>query len=202
MWRWIGGCLLICIAVIAYGLWTGYNKLSSFGSSNGPETVTIAAPVNRVFATLADADSLSTWMPEQSGIKVGHHGLLAAGDTLQGQMKLRFNVGKRQAKWTVSEVTPNQALGLRLVSDSTGKLVATRQFSLSASGDSTRVTSAVVAPMLDSMRASRVDSGRPAGKVIDVTSKLLMSALRMESHIELANLKKHIEGHPSSRKLP
>ncbi|MEP6905410.1 MAG: SRPBCC family protein [Gemmatimonadales bacterium] len=202
MWKWIGGCLLVCIAVVAYGLWTGYTKLSSFGSSDGTETVTVGAPVSRVFAALADADSLSTWIPEQSGVKVAHHGMLVVGDTLQGQMQLRFNVGKKQAKWTVSEVVPGKLLALELVSDSSGKLVARRQFSLSASGDSTRVTSAVVAPMLDSMRASRVDSGKPVGKAIDITSKLLLSALRMESHVELDRLKSHIEGHRASGKIP
>jgi uncharacterized protein YndB with AHSA1/START domain len=199
MWKWIGGCLLVCAAVIGFGLWSGYRKLATFGSGDGTETVMIAAPVSRVFASLANSDSLSTWMAEHTGMKAGHHGMLVAGDTLQGQMRLRFNVGNKPVKWTVSEVTPGQLLTLQLRSDSSGKLIARRQFTLSAKGDSTRITSAVAAPMLDSMRVNRADSVTPSEAIIDVTSKLLMSALRMQSHVELQQLKTRVEGHSSSR---
>jgi hypothetical protein len=59
MWKWLGGCLVIVVVVIAIGVWTGYRKLSQFSGPNKPETVAIAAPASRVFASVANADSLS-----------------------------------------------------------------------------------------------------------------------------------------------
>jgi uncharacterized protein YndB with AHSA1/START domain len=198
MWKWIGGFLLVCVVLIGIGLWSGYRKLASFGAGDGTETVMIAAPVSRVFASIANADSLSGWMAEP-GIKAGHHGMLVAGDTLQVEMRVRFNFGNKPLKWTVSEVRPDQLLSLQLRSDSSGKLIATRQFTLSPNGESTRITSAVVTPMLDSIRVNRADTVRPSDAYIDVTSKLLISALRMQSHVELQQLKTRVEGHSSSR---
>ncbi|MEP6602271.1 MAG: SRPBCC family protein [Nitrospirota bacterium] len=194
MWKWLGGCLLVCVAVVGFGLWQGYRKLSSFGSGDGTETVTIAGPVSRVFASLATSDSLSTWMAERT--QAGHPGTLVVGDTLQGESKLRFNVGNKRVKWVVSEVKPNENLALEMRADSSRKLVARRQFTLTAKGDSTQVLSAVSAPMLDSLRTARRDTIRGSDAAIDMTSKLMTSALRMQSHIELERLKARVEGRP------
>lgn len=202
MWKWLGGCLLVCAAVIGFGLWTGYRQLSKFGSSNGTETVTIAAPVARVFASLANSDSLETWMGERSQMRATHHGMLVPGDTLIGEMRLRFSVGNRRTKWMVSEVKPNQLLALQLRADSGSKLVAQRQFSLTAKADSTVVLSAVSAPMLDSLSKRPNDSIRGKDAALEVTSKLLTSALRLQSHIELERLKARVEGRPYSPKMP
>lgn len=204
MWKWIGGCLVICVALIAIGLWSGYHQLSKFGSSNGTETVTIAAPPARVFASLANSDSLSTWMAEHSQMRTGHHGMLVPGDTLLGEMRLRFNVGNKPVKWTVSDVKPNQLLSLQLRTDSGSRLIAKREFTLTQKGDSTQVLSAVTAPMLDSMRTNRSDTLKGSDAALNITSKLLTSALRMQSHIELEQLKAQVEGHGRlpGRKLP
>lgn len=198
MWKWLGGCLLVCLAVIGFGLWSGYRKLASFGNSNGTETMVIAAPVTRVFASIANADSLSGWMGEQLGIKAGHHGVLVPGDTLQIEIRTRFNFGPRPSKWTVSEVRPNQLVSLQLRSDKSGELVATRQFTLAGKGESTLVMSAVSAPMLDSIRANRGDTLKTSDLYIDAASKFLISALRMQSHRELQRLKARVEGRSSS----
>jgi uncharacterized protein YndB with AHSA1/START domain len=199
MWKWIGGCLLVGTVLLGFGLWSGYRKLASFGPGDGTEAVMIGAPVGRVFASLADADSLSGWMGERNAIKVRHHGMLVPGDTLQVEMRNRFNFGPRPVNWTVSDVTPNQLLSLQLRSDSSGKLIARRQFTLAPKGESTQVASAVTAPFLDSVRARRSDTIKASDAYIDVTSKLLVSGLRMQSHIELQQLKTRIEGRSGSR---
>jgi len=196
MWKWLGGCLLVCVAVVGFGLWSGYRKLSTFGSGDGTEKVTIAAPAGRVFASLANSDSLGTWMAERTGIKAGHSGMLVVGDTLLGEMRLRFNVGNKPIKWIVSDVRPNEVLALEMRADSSHKLVARRQFTLTAKGDSTQILSAVSAPMLDSLRTARRDTIKGSDAAVDMTSRLLTSALRMQSHIELERLKARVEGRP------
>ena len=198
MWKWIGGCLLVCVALVAIGLWSGYRQLSKFGSSDGTEIVTIAAPPSRVFASLANSDSLATWMAENSRMKAGHHGILVPGDTLLGEMRLRFNVGNKPVKWTVSDVKPDQLLSLQLRTDSGSRLIAKRQFTLTAKGDSTQVLSAVTAPMLDSLGKRRNDTIKGSDAALEMTSKLLTSALRLQSHIELERLKARVEGRPYS----
>ena len=69
------------MALLGIGLCTGYRKLASSGAGHGTDTVTIGAPVARVFASVANADSLSGWMGDRRGVRVGHHGMLTPGDT-------------------------------------------------------------------------------------------------------------------------
>jgi uncharacterized protein YndB with AHSA1/START domain len=196
MWKWLGGCLVVVLVVIAIGVYNGYRKLSQFSGPNKPETVTIGAPVPRVFASLANADSLSSWMAERMGVRAGHHGMLVRGDTLQVGANMRFNIGKGEAtRWIVSDVTPNELLALELRSDSSKRLVALRQFNLSAKGDSTLITSAVSTPGLDSMLARHRDTIKASDAFLSGASKLMMSSLRMQAHRELQLLKAHIEGH-------
>ena len=180
--------------VIGIGLWSGYRKLASSGAGHGTDTLTIGAPVQRVFASIANADSLSGWMGDRRGVTAGHHGMLAPGDTLDIETRLRLTSGMRRLKWTVSDVKPNQLLALELRSDSVGELIATRQFSLSAKRDSTFVTSAISAPIVDSIRAGRSDTLKSSDAYLDAASKLLISALRLQSHIELEQLRSRVEG--------
>jgi len=195
MWKWLGGCLVVVVVVIAIGLWTGYRKLSQFSGPNRPETVAIAAPVPRVFASIANADSLSSWMAERMGVRAGHRGMLVPGDTIQVGANMRFNIGKSEAmKWVVSDVKPDQTLALELRSDSSKRLVALRQFNLVAKGDSTLITSAVSTPGLDSMLARRRDTIKASDAFMSGATKLMMASLRMQAHRELQLLKAHIEG--------
>jgi uncharacterized protein YndB with AHSA1/START domain len=196
MWKWLGGCLLVVVVVIAIGVWTGYRKLSQFSGPNKPETVAIAAPASRVFASIANADSLSSWMAERLGVRVSHHGMLVPGDTIQMNANLRFNVGRgREANsWVVSEVKPDQMLALEMRGDTSKRLVAQRLYNLTAKGDSTLITSAVSTPGLDSMLAHRGDTIKAGDVFISGATKLMMSSLRMQAHRELQLLKAHIEG--------
>ena len=105
----------------------------------------------------------------------------------------------RKLKWTVSEIRPNQLLALQLRSDNVGELIATRQFSLAAKGDSTFITSAIAAPIVDSIRAGRSDTLKSSDVYLDAASKLLISALRLQSHIELEQLRSRVEERARSR---
>ena len=196
MWKWLGGCLLVCVAVIGMGIWAAYRKLAPYSGANDTETVVIAAPVPRVFASLGNADSLSGWMADRLGVRVSHHGMLVTGDTLEMGAR-RVVLGARTLKWTVADVKPNQLLLLQLSSDSTGKLVARREFTLAARGDSTVLTSAVAAPLLDSIQAKGRDTIRASDALLAGASKLFISSMRMQSHIELQQLKARVEGHPA-----
>ncbi len=185
--------------LVGIGLCTGYRQLKSSGAGHGTDTLTIGAPVARVFASVAHADSISEWMADRRGVSAGHHGMLAPGDTLQIETRLPLSRGMRKMKWTVSEVRPNQLLALQLRSDSIGELVATRELSLVAKGESTFITSAIAAPIVDSIRAGRSDTLKSSDAYLDAASKLLISALRLQSHIELEQLKSRVEGRSPSR---
>jgi uncharacterized protein YndB with AHSA1/START domain len=201
IWKWLGGCLLVCVVLLGIALWQGYRQLASSGAGNGTDTVTIAAPITRVFASIANADSLSGWMGERLGVKVGHHGMLAPGDTLEIETRARFIPQKRKLKWTVTDVRPNQLLAVQLRSDSSGELIATRQLSLAAKGESTFITSAITAPLMDSIRAGHRDTLKASDAYLDAASRLLISGLRLQTHIELEQLKSRIERRsPSSGK--
>src|SRR5207247_2303107 len=91
MWKWVGGCLVVVLVVIGIGVYNRSRKLSVFSGPNEPETVAIGAPVSRVFASIANADSLSSWMAERMGVRASRHGMLVPGDTLQVGANMRFN---------------------------------------------------------------------------------------------------------------
>lgn len=197
MWKWLGGCLVVVVVLVALSLWTAYRKLSQFSGPNKPETVAIGAPASRVFASLADADSLSTWMAEHMGVRVSHHGTVVPGDTIQVGANMRFSIGRssQAMRWVVSDVKPNQMLALEMLSDSTKRVMAIRQFNLASKGDSTLVTSSVMTPGLDSARAHRSDSVKMSDALLVGATKLMMSSMRMQAHRELQLLKARVEGH-------
>src|SRR5207237_9897962 len=90
MWKWLGGCLVVVVVVLAIGFWSAYRKLSQFSGPNKAETVAITAPVTRVFASIADGDSLSSWMAEGMGVRASHHGMLVPGDAIDVGANMRF----------------------------------------------------------------------------------------------------------------
>lgn len=194
MKKWLGGCLVIGLVVLGMGVWSAWRKLIPYSGPNGPETTVIAAPVSRVFASLANADSLSGWMTSALGIRASHHGMLVAGDTLKIGANGRLTFGAEPMKWIVVDVKPDQLFALELRSDSTGKIVATRQFTIAAKGDSTLVTSQVSTPVADSIRAYHTDTLKRSDAFIAGLSKMMMASLRMQSHLEMEQLKARIEG--------
>lgn len=194
MRKWLGGCLLIGLVVVGMGLWSMWRKLGPYSGPNGPDTTIIAAPVSHVFASLANADSIAGWMNPGLGVRASHHGMLVSGDTLKIGANGRLTFGTEPMKWVVADIKPDQLFSMELRSDTTGKIVATRQFAVAAKGDSTLVTSFVGTPVADSIRATRTGKVKQSDAWIAGLSKMMMASLRAQSHLEMQQLKQHLEG--------
>jgi len=120
--------------------------------------------------------------------------MLVTGDTLRVGANRRMTFGTEPMKWVVADIRPDQLFMMELRSDSTGRIVATRQFTVAAKGDSTLVTSSVTTPVADSIRAQKTDKVKQSDAWIAGLSKMMMASLRMQSHLEIEQLKLHIEG--------
>jgi uncharacterized protein YndB with AHSA1/START domain len=194
MWKWIVGAAVALILLVAGAGWYGYHKFTSGGDS---AVVTIAASPDRVFASLADPDSMAIWMGDGLTITASHHGTVAPGDSLRVQRTARATTAGNRYTWTVAEVEPSHLLVLQMRSDSSGKIFAMRRDSLVAAGDSTMVISTIASPAIDSMRADRGDTGsKVQGAALDVGSKLIVAGFRLMSEGELKRLKARLEGKP------
>jgi len=193
MWKWIIGAVLALVLLVAGLIYVQYRKITSAGAS---AAVTMPGTPERVFASLADADSMSAWMTEGNKITGKHHGMVAAGDTL------RIETGKtggQKFSYLVSQVEPGQLLVMQIRSDSTGFVFATRRDSLVATGDSTTVVSTIASPTLDSLKTERGDTGgKVGGALLSFTSKMSIALFRALSEQDLRRLKTHLEG----KKLP
>lgn len=193
MWKWIVGALLVLVVALAATCYIGYRKLMGGGDS---VTVAVAASPDRVWASLANSDSMSIWMAVGSKVTASRHGIVAVGDTLHIEMMSR---GSKQQNytWTVSDVTPGRLLVLQMRNDSSRQIFATRRDSLVGAGDSTLVVSTIGSPVIDSMRNERGDSGgKLGGAVLDFGSKMLVSVFRLMSEQDLRRLKARLEGKP------
>ena len=192
MWKWIVGAAVLVVVLLVGTCWYGYKKLTSGGDS---ATVTIAATPDRVFASLADPDSMVVWMGGGSKVAAPHHGMLREGDTLHIETGTPGR-SQQQYIWVVGEVAPPRLLVLQMRSDTSG-VFATRRDSLVASGDSTTIISTIASPMIDSMRTQRGDTGgRVGGALLNFGSKVLIAAFRIVSEHELKRLKARLEGQP------
>ncbi|HVD62071.1 MAG TPA: hypothetical protein VNC11_14460 [Gemmatimonadaceae bacterium] len=188
------GCLVI-LALLALAMWWGYRKMASVASGPPPD-VTIHAPASRVFASLANGDSIPTWMGRGNVVLVSRHGMVLPGDTISVQLRRAFGGRFERIRWIVSAVVPDKLVVLEVRSDTTGTLLGTRRDSLISMGDSTRVVSNVVVALPDSIRrAAKSDTGTKgsADAMIDMTSRMIFSAFRMESKLDLTRLKTRIE---------
>ncbi len=192
MWKWIGGFVLLVVLLIAGGMWYGYRKLQSFAGGDGPATMVIGASVDRVFASLADGDSIPDWMAVSGDVRPSRHGSLRRGDTLRVTSRESSGTQRMGMTWIVAEVTPSKQLGLQMRDDSLGVVAARRTYTLETRGDSTVILATVTSPMIDSIRTARRDS-TAGGAVLGFASKLMLSALRMQSRVELMQLKARIE---------
>ena len=78
MWKWIAGSVLLVIVLLAGTCYYGYRKLTDGG---GATVVMIGATPERVYASIADPDSLATWVDVGSTVTSSRHGLLEVGDS-------------------------------------------------------------------------------------------------------------------------
>ncbi len=194
MWKWLVGILVALVLLILVGGWWGYQAVQKNLSSDGTERVTIAGTPARVFAALANGDSVPKWMANGNTITTTRHGPLVVGDSLQVAMKSTFAVPQRPMTWQITEVNPDHLLAFQLVSDSTHRVIAVRRDSLVAAGDSTNIVSTVVSPLLDSIQAIHAGPKPKASDgIIGLGSTIMISAFRMQSKLDLLQLKAHIE---------
>jgi len=186
MWKWIGGIVLIIILCFAAAIWTGYRKLTADGDA---ATVTIAGTPERIFAALATHDSLPSWYVLKGQPAPAGHGLIGIGDSLPAQIPQSASRG-RKSRWVADTVVPGKLIALSLHTDTA--VVAVRRDSLVSIGDSTEIISTISSPLMENVKARNPGGAR----LIGVSSKLLVSAMRLQSKVELLRLKNHIEGRP------
>lgn len=191
MLKWIGGCLVLVIVLIAAASFWAMRTMKSSLAPDGSATVTIAATPSRVFASLANGDSVGAWMAPGNSITTAKHGPLAPGDSIRIQLKAALGMTQPPITWHVVQVVPDQLLVLRMVGGSTKGLTAIRRDSLVAKGDATSIVSSLTSATLDSLRKDKSN----------VTGDMMLSMLRIQSKVELDMLKARIEG-TSRRKEP
>ena len=192
MWKWIGGCMVVAAAIIAGGIWFGYRKIQTFANTKDPTArVTFAATPQRVFASLANGDSLGTWMGTGGSLSVARHGPLQAGDVIE--VSTRAGTRRQTTRWTVREVRPGALFALDMA-DSTGRTIFSQRDSLVPNGDSTTVIATFAMPMMSGRLAN--DTGRRGGGALDVAMKLLAASMSMATELQLKVLKTHIESGP------
>ena len=189
MWKWIGGILLIIVLCIVGAVWAGYRKLTN---ESNVANVVIAGSPDRIFAALANHDSLANWWVIKGGPTPTGHGPLAVGDLLPTQTA-RVRSSQGLSAWRVDTIVPGQLLGLSLRSENGGAVVVVRRDSLVGRGDSTEIVTSITTPALTRIQAN--DSApKAASGLVGMSSKLLITAMRLESNVELTRLKNHIEG--------
>lgn len=191
MWKWIVGALLVVVVAVAGFCYVVVKKVASGGDT---VMVTVAATPDRVFAALADPDSMETWMNSGSVVTASHRGVVLVGDTLHLETGKVGSRTHQQVTWIVTEATAGKILALEM-RDSTGAMVlATRRDSLAGGGDSTTIVSTIASPMMDSLKTERGDTGgRVGGAILNLGSRLLVSGFRQLSEQELRKLKAHLE---------
>jgi uncharacterized protein YndB with AHSA1/START domain len=179
MFKWIaGGCLVLAILIGGVAYW-GYRKAASFADM-GPASVLIEASPARVFASIATAESLSTWRSFSEKPRMSRTGLLARGDSIIDQNPRNTNA---TMIWVIDSVVP-------------GKLVVSHAIVGSA---------AMPLPM-----STRRDSISPEGAMARLTTvvdlvpgpaanKMMLGALRLGSQAEQEKLKWRIDGKPVGR---
>lgn len=200
MWKWIGGCLLVVVALIVGASWWGYQAMQKELAPDGSTTVTIAASPARIFASLADNDSALTWMGRGNRLRTSRRGPLLPGDTLTVEMRPTIGMPQQSMTWTVTEVVPNRLLALEVRVGTDNRIVVLRRDSLVAEGDSTRVVSILISPMLDSASTQGPESKAASREgVAGLTGSLMLSMFRVQAKLDLQQLKARLEGKPSAR---
>jgi hypothetical protein len=158
----------------------------------------IKATPERIFASLSNVDSLSTWMSPGLEFRTSRKGALVAGDSL---LLVQRRDSQPRTAWLVDTIVPNTVIAMRMVAIDRGKsmVMFRRRDSLAVSGDSTLVISTVVSTMMDSLTATAGQKGGVAGGIMDMASTMGSAGARMQAEQDLKRLKLRIEGPPVSR---
>jgi uncharacterized protein YndB with AHSA1/START domain len=194
MWKWIGGCFLLCVVIIGVAAFWGFSKVKDMMDEPSVATITIGASPERVFASMANADSLSTWMATKPN--VGRSGMLVVGDTFAlGDSPTNPNKGQQSISWTVSEIKAPHLIAYRIRTDSGGKGMefATLRDSLVARGDSTEVIATFLMPDTLTLTTTPGENKAPPAALKSMFKLMLVGFTQMEK-VNLMQLKERIEG--------
>ena len=189
MLKWIGGCLVLVIVLLAGGSWFAMRTMRESLEPDGSARVTIAAPPQRIYSSLSNGDSIRTWMAAGNTITTWRHGPLVIGDSIRVELNRRLGP-QMPMIWRVSELVPNGLVAMELMEQTSGRVMGVRRDSLVAIGDSTMVVSTVVSKLLP-------DTTRSA--TAEVAGDMMLSMFRLQAKLELQGLKGRIEG-PGNKK--
>ena len=187
MLKWIGGCLVLVVVLIAGGSWFAMRSMRNSLGPDGSARVTIAAPPQRIYASMSNGDSLKTWMAQGSTVTIWHGGPLVVGDSIKVELRRSLGMSQPPMIWIVRELVPDRIVALELTQGA-GRAIGVRRDSLVAAGDSTVVVSIVTSSLNDSTKSSA------AG----VAGDMVLSMFRLQSKLELQSLKARLEGRPQT----
>ena len=185
MLKWVGGCFVLVVLLIAGGAWFAMRTVRDSLGPDGSVRVSIAASPQRVYASMSNADSLKTWMAPGNTITTWRSGPLVVGDSIK--VEIRRSLGAAMV-WRVRELVPDQAVTLD-VTQGTTQPVGVRKDSLIASGDSTIVVSVIASSASESAKSGT--SG--------LAGDMAISMFRLQAKLELQSLKARLESTPPTK---
>ncbi|HEX7939926.1 MAG TPA: SRPBCC family protein [Gemmatimonadaceae bacterium] len=197
MWKWILGAVVLVVLLIGSGMWYGFRKMSQLANGDSTVTVTIGGAPERVFASLANGDSIGDWMVG-GRVRPSRGGQLRQGDTLY--VEQRDSTRAQHMAWVVGDVVPNKSFALQLVADTLNVVAVSRRYTVMGQGDSTVIFSTVTSPMMDSVK--RAESRGKNSAMMEFASKMMVGAMRMQNQMELKQLKARVEGVPVGNGAP
>ena len=191
MLKWlVVGCVVI-ILVVGIVAYAGYQQVTKIAEQGPTVSVAIAATPERVFASMANADSLSSWFMPGTSLRTTRKGSLVAGDSI-------FITSARgdsmPTAWVIDTLVPNQVIASHWTTLRNGIVIQRRRDSLSMQGDSTVVISTVRSTVTDSMASARSRSGGVTGGLLDMSATFGTAGARMQTEQDLRRLKSRIEG--------
>jgi hypothetical protein len=186
MLKWIGGCLVLVVVLIAGGSWFAMRSMRNSLAPDGSVRVSIAASPQRVYASMGDGDSLKTWMAQGSTVTTWRGGPLVVGDSIKVELRRSLGMSQTPMTWHVRELVPDRVIALSVSQG--GRPIGVRRDSLVAAGDSTVIVSVLTSSLNDSTKSSA------AG----VAGDMVLSMFRLQSKLELQSLKARLEGRPQT----
>jgi uncharacterized protein YndB with AHSA1/START domain len=190
VWKILGGLLIGAVLIFVVGGYFVYKKVRDMSSGPAVVEVTIAAPPERVFATLAGADSVALWMAGANALDA-HGGLLRPGDLISVRADGHSSsAAGAEFHWRVSGVVPGTVLARELRPDTGTSIMVTRRDSIVARGDSTAVITTFSAPGFAGADTSKATQS----SVASMAARVLLMGFTAGASSDLKRLKRHIEG--------
>lgn len=187
MLKWLGGCAVVAVILLAGGAYFAMRTVRESLSPDGSARVAIHAPLERVFASLASADSQATYIAAGNKVTTSRRGALQPGDSIRVQLRTTLGMKQEPMIWIVKEIVPNQKIVFSLGAVGTRAVSATKSDSLFAKGDSTIIIARLAFQLPDSAKSS-------------ATSDMMGTMFQMQSKLELESLKIRIEGKATPRR--